>query len=93
MSWSNIREQLAEFEAEPLQAIAYLHELRARARDGVVQQKVSVKDGVLDVVEKYPAIELSATVEMSKLARYIIERADAETSPDSAITITISEVF
>lgn len=46
-----------EFGLDRMTVITKLLELMQRCKDGIPQEKLSAKDGVLEVLERYPEIE------------------------------------
>lgn len=87
-NWKALRDRLGEFEAEPDQLLAYLVDLRARCKDGIHQQKNSAKGDVVDLIERYPALELAATKEIRVIAEGIRDKADGQES-DQELVITV----
>ncbi len=87
--------------AETLAAIAALggdavnlwvqtDDLQRRCREGMLQEKVSIKDGVLPVVERYPSIELRCLQFKQKLLADLKAEASG-TAAETALTVTIVE--
>ena len=59
-------DRLGEYNADYHNILNELEELRVMCLEGIVQEKVSVRDGVLKVVEIYPSVAHACT--MGKLA-------------------------
>lgn len=84
-------ESIAEYKADLPDILSQLEEIRQLCIDGVYQEKVSVKDGVLEVRERYPQVALQAV--MGKLAVYKeISRLSELESLDPEITVDIQIV-
>ncbi len=58
--------RIGKYNADYDQILANLDAITKASMDGVEQEKLSVRDGVLPVVEKYPQVAVQA--EMGKLA-------------------------
>lgn len=78
MDWKSIVNRLQEMKADPISQLAYLDDVRNRCREGLIQEKVSVKDGVLQVIEKFPGIEVAATRLMVEISEFCIKQAEGQ---------------
>lgn len=76
MNWKQLKDRLSEFDANLDQQLAYLNDLRKRAKDGIAQQKHSASGEVVHITESYPTLELMATQEMVRIARTVIDKAE-----------------
>jgi hypothetical protein len=82
--------RLSEFNSDPEQLLSQLDEIQQKSMDGWEQQKVSAKDGVLDLVEKYP--DIARRCVMDKLAVVQDLRKVAEDATESQLTFTVNVV-
>ena len=90
-NWKELRDRLAEWEADPEGLLTYLVALRSRCSAGIWSQKPVGGRGVEDVLEVYPALELAVTKEIRSVAEDIRRKAeDQETSRDLDITVTVA---
>ncbi|MBW4558435.1 MAG: hypothetical protein KME59_21420 [Trichormus sp. ATA11-4-KO1] len=81
-------DSVGEHAADLPDILRQLEDIRQQCMDGISQEKVSVKDGVLIVIEKFPQVALQAV--MGKLAVYkeISRLAELE-SVDPEVTVSI----
>ncbi len=63
-------------------------DLQRRCREGLQQQKVSAKDGVLDTIERYPETELRCIAFKKKLADDL-KKEVAGSVTDTHVTVEI----
>lgn len=87
MNYNDLRKALADKGLDLEDQIDYLADLRKRCREGILQEKVSAKEGVMQVLEAYPALELQATKELVAIIKYL--DSQTATSTDSP-TIVIN---
>jgi hypothetical protein len=75
----NARQQLArldEMNADPASLCGLLQAIVAMAMEGVVQEKISVKDGVLEVVEKDLSTAVRAIALIHRVRLDVLAQAD-----------------
>lgn len=77
MDWRSIRARLREFNGHPDQILGYLNDLRQDVHEGITQQKVSnrLDDGVADVKEFYPELELKITLAIWQVSKEVEKEA------------------
>lgn len=82
-------DSVGEHSADLPDILRQLEEIRAACMEGIGQEKVSVKDGVLEVTERYPQVALQAV--MGKLAVYKeISRLAEMQQVDTNVTVSIN---
>jgi hypothetical protein len=82
-------ESVAEYKADLPDILAQLEEIRQLCLEGIPQEKLSVKDGVLELIERYPQVALQAV--MGKLAVYKeISRLSEMETVDPEISVSIN---
>lgn len=88
MNYNDLRKALADKGLDLEDQIDYLADLRQRCREGILQEKVSAKEGVMQVLESYPAIELQATKELVSIIKYLDNQTATSTdSPTIVINV------
>jgi hypothetical protein len=80
-------EQLKRLGCSPVDLAAHAIALRDRCDIGVDTQKVSAKDGVLDLAETHPAVSLACDRFL-----YALYKDSAETSEGADLTVTFNVV-
>lgn len=86
-----LKARMSEFQSDPLSVLRYLADLRDRCNDGIIQEKLSVTEGVMPVLERYPAVELAATKAMWDIYKWV-DKELAQVSESSDITVKIEVV-
>lgn len=83
-------ESISEYSADLPDILAQLEEIRQLCIDGVYQEKVSVKDGVLEVKERYPQVALQATMGKLQVFKEISRLSELETiDPEISVSINL----
>ena len=78
-----------EFGLDRMTIITKLLELMQRCKDGIPQEKLSAKDGVLEVIERYPEIERKILDDIVKHIEQLEAIANSETE-DKAVEFIIN---
>lgn len=84
-----LKARMSEFQADPLAVLRYLADLRDRCNDGIIQEKLSVTEGVMPVLERYPAVELAATKAMWDIYKWVDTELGKVTESSGDVTIKI----
>lgn len=89
----NLIDTLGEYNADYNQILEQLEEIRLSCMEGIEQEKVSVKDGVLLVVEKYPHVAQAAVIAKLAVLKELARVAEQEEiNPDIDVTINIDSL-
>lgn len=80
---------LGEYNADYTQILVQLEEIRLSCVNGIVQEKVSVKDGVVEVVERYPQVAQAAVAAKLAVLKELSRIAELEVI-DPEVNVTIS---
>lgn len=77
IDWRAVRARMREFNGHPDQILGYLNDLRKDVHEGIQQQKVSnrLEDGVANVIELYPELELKITLAIWQVAKEVEKEA------------------
>lgn len=78
ISWKQLRDRLEEYNADIPRLLNGLEEIQVMSLEGVEQEKVSAKDGVMTVLERYPDVARRAIMDKFAILQYIEEKAEAE---------------
>lgn len=89
--WQQLKKRLSEFSADPEQILTQLEEQYQAAQEGYKQQKVSVKDGVLDVVEIYPNLMLNITKTRLALWQYLNDLEQKDQAGPAVLDVRVVE--
>ena len=80
---------LGEFDADYTHILANLSDLYQKCLSGIEQEKVSVKDGILTVIEKYPNVALACLNGQVAVVKELHKIASEETI-DPTVTVSIN---
>lgn len=84
-------QRLGEYKADYHNILNELEELRVMCLEGITQEKVSVRDGVLTVVERYPAVAQACTMGKLAVVKELSRVAELDTvEPEVNVNINIS---
>lgn len=84
-------QRVTEFGGDPLQLMEKAEAIRVAAlQDGVVSDKVSVKDGVLEVNERNPATALQAVRLMFDITKWVVLQAEANQEENTECRLVIT---
>lgn len=81
--------RLSEFNSDPEQLLSQLDEIQQKSMDGWEQQKVSAKDGVLDLVEKYPDIARRCVMDKLAVVQDLRKVAESDDAQELSFTINV----
>jgi hypothetical protein len=90
-TYSELKADLADLGVDLRAQLEYLVDLRSRAREGIMQEKVCAGQGVLQALEVYPALELSATRLMFDIVKYVDAETKDNTGGDLVLNIHLTE--
>lgn len=91
INYSRMLAKLTEFEADPLQLLEQAEELRRLViSDGVVSEKVSVKDGVLEVTERNAATAIQAVRLKFDIIKWVVSQAEAHTEENTECRLIVT---
>ena len=81
-----------EFKADPLSRLAALDDIQQKCLDGVPQEKVSAKDGVLEVIERYPDVARRCVMDKGQIVAELEAIAHSETSQELQLVINLEAI-
>lgn len=81
--------RLAEFNSDPEQLLASLDEIQQKSMDGFAQEKVSAKDGVLTVIERYPDIARRCIMDKLAVVQDLRKVANSDDPQELSFTINV----
>ena len=90
-TYSELKADLSNLGVDLGAQLRYLVDLRSRVRDGIMQEKVCAGQGVLQALEVYPALELSATRLMFDIVKYIDQEAKDNQGGTVVLNINVTE--
>ena len=83
--------RVTEFGGDPLQLMEKAEAIRVAALcDGVASDKVSVKDGIMEVVERNPATALQAVRLMFDITKWLTMQAEANSEESTECRLVIT---
>lgn len=84
--------RLSEWNASPEDTLADLQDLKERIRNGVVQQKMG-REGVEDVIEMVPDLELKIIQTQHKVAAWIIQKAELDIDEAEQLELNFEVIY
>jgi hypothetical protein len=85
---TKLLDRLGEYESDLQDILTQLEELRVACMTGIKQEKVSVTDGVLTVIEIYPQVALSATMGKLSVYKELSRLSELEEPEDKEVIIS-----
>lgn len=85
---TKILNRLSEYNSDFGSLLGQLEEIRAASMEGLPNEKVSAKDGVLTVLEVFPQVAVQAVRAKLEVIKFMVAIAEVET-PDTQVTIEI----
>lgn len=84
--------RLQEYRADPEARLAALDDIQQKCLDGVPQEKVSAKDGVLEVIERYPDVARRCVMDKGQIVAELEAIANSETSQELQLVINLEAI-
>ena len=84
--------RLAEYRADPESRLAALDDIQASCIEGITQEKLSVKDGVMTIIEKYPDVARRCVADKGQIAAELEAIANGETNQEMTLVINLEAI-